>query len=120
MIREISAEIENLTEIARERDVNVRILKPEKIVVSQWVRFKCRYGCKGYGKHFGCPRMPLHRMKHAGWLMSTRPLCCSGSTVCQAGGRLALRIFRMTSMTGSGSDPLGERDSSPAGEDRLL
>ncbi|HQN91586.1 MAG TPA: DUF2284 domain-containing protein, partial [Methanoculleus sp.] len=20
-----------------------------------WVRFKCRYGCKGYGKHMSCP-----------------------------------------------------------------
>jgi len=55
MVREISAEIEKLTEIARERGVKVRILTPEKIVISQWVRFKCRYGCKGYGKHFGCP-----------------------------------------------------------------
>ena len=55
MVREISAEIEKLTEIARERGAKVRTLTPEKIVVSQWVRFKCRYGCKGYGKHFGCP-----------------------------------------------------------------
>ena len=44
MMREISAEIEKLTEIARGRDAKVRILTPEKIVVSQWVRFKCRYG----------------------------------------------------------------------------
>ena len=55
MVREITAEIEKLTEIARERGVKARTLKPEKIVISQWVRFKCRYGRTGYGKHFGCP-----------------------------------------------------------------
>ena len=55
MITDISAEIEKLTEIACGKDVGVQIISPEKIVVSQWVRFKCRYGCMGYGKHFGCP-----------------------------------------------------------------
>lgn len=25
------------------------------VVVSDWVRFKCRYGCKGYAKHLSCP-----------------------------------------------------------------
>lgn len=55
MARDISAELLTLTEIARGRGVDARIISPEKIVVSQWVRFKCRYGCKGYGKHFGCP-----------------------------------------------------------------
>jgi predicted metal-binding protein len=27
----------------------------EIIVVSDWVRLKCRYGCDNYGKHLGCP-----------------------------------------------------------------
>ncbi|MDD1697747.1 MAG: DUF2284 domain-containing protein, partial [Methanoregula sp.] len=52
---DISDEIEKLTKIASGKGVIVKIITPEKIVVSQWVRFKCRYGCKGYGKHFGCP-----------------------------------------------------------------
>jgi predicted metal-binding protein len=25
------------------------------IVVAQWVRMKCRYGCDGYGRHLTCP-----------------------------------------------------------------
>ncbi|OKY77251.1 MAG: putative metal-binding protein [Candidatus Methanohalarchaeum thermophilum] len=30
-------------------------LSADEIVVSDWVRWKCKYGCKGYGKHFSCP-----------------------------------------------------------------
>jgi predicted metal-binding protein len=55
VIPSIGDEIEKLTEIAKKSGVEVKVITPEKIVVSQWVRFKCRYGCKGYGKHFGCP-----------------------------------------------------------------
>ena len=25
------------------------------VAVANWVRLKCRYGCKAYGKHLGCP-----------------------------------------------------------------
>jgi len=30
-------------------------IDPEKIVVAQWVRMKCLYGCPGYGKSAVCP-----------------------------------------------------------------
>jgi predicted metal-binding protein len=30
-------------------------IKPEEIVVSQWVRMKCMFGCKEYGKNASCP-----------------------------------------------------------------
>jgi len=30
-------------------------LDPESIVVSQWVRMKCRFGCPEYGKTAACP-----------------------------------------------------------------
>ena len=30
-------------------------IKPDKIVVAHWVRFKCRFGCKDYGKGVVCP-----------------------------------------------------------------
>jgi hypothetical protein len=33
----------------------VRKIAASDVIVSHWVRFKCRYGCKGYGKHMGCP-----------------------------------------------------------------
>ncbi len=32
-----------------------RWIKPEQIVVSQWVRFKCKFGCPSYGKKGTCP-----------------------------------------------------------------
>ena len=30
-------------------------LHPKDIVVSQWVRMKCMYGCKSYGRNASCP-----------------------------------------------------------------
>ena len=47
--------LEKLVRLAEERGVRAKRISTEEIVVSQWVRFKCRYGCKGYGKHFDCP-----------------------------------------------------------------
>ncbi|HPH48003.1 MAG TPA: DUF2284 domain-containing protein [Methanothrix sp.] len=34
---------------------DLRLIPAEIIVVSDWVRLKCRYGCDNYGKHLGCP-----------------------------------------------------------------
>ncbi|MBN1455438.1 MAG: DUF2284 domain-containing protein [Methanomicrobia archaeon] len=30
-------------------------ISTEIIVVADWVRWKCQYGCKAYGKHLSCP-----------------------------------------------------------------
>ncbi|MEW6262219.1 MAG: DUF2284 domain-containing protein [Thermodesulfobacteriota bacterium] len=30
-------------------------IEPREIVVAQWVRMKCTYGCGGYAKHSACP-----------------------------------------------------------------
>jgi len=30
-------------------------ISADKIEVAEWVRWKCRYGCKAYGKHLTCP-----------------------------------------------------------------
>jgi predicted metal-binding protein len=30
-------------------------ISPKIIVVAEWVRLKCKYGCKDYGKHLNCP-----------------------------------------------------------------
>ncbi len=51
----IFEEIKKLISLARERGAEAKEIDPEQIVVSEWVRFKCRYGCKGYGKHLSCP-----------------------------------------------------------------
>lgn len=34
---------------------NFRWIDPRKIVVSQWVRMKCTYGCNEYGANGSCP-----------------------------------------------------------------
>ena len=30
-------------------------IDPQKIIVSQWVRMKCRFGCGEYGRGAACP-----------------------------------------------------------------
>jgi predicted metal-binding protein len=32
-----------------------QIIPAEKIVVADWVRLKCQYGCGSYGEHLTCP-----------------------------------------------------------------
>ncbi|MEA2045618.1 MAG: DUF2284 domain-containing protein [Euryarchaeota archaeon] len=34
---------------------DLRLISARDVVVANWVRLKCRYGCKAYGKHLGCP-----------------------------------------------------------------
>ncbi len=34
---------------------DLKLISTDLIVVSDWVRFKCRYGCRAYGKHLCCP-----------------------------------------------------------------
>ena len=34
---------------------DIKLISAELIVVGDWVRLKCRYGCRSYGKHFCCP-----------------------------------------------------------------
>ena len=35
--------------------VDFRWIEPKDIVVAQWVRLKCQFGCSTYGKHAVCP-----------------------------------------------------------------
>ncbi|OGF67162.1 MAG: hypothetical protein A2Y62_08955 [Candidatus Fischerbacteria bacterium RBG_13_37_8] len=32
-----------------------KIIDPATVVVENWVRLKCQYGCGGYGKYYSCP-----------------------------------------------------------------
>ena len=34
---------------------DLKPISPEMVVVAEWVRWKCRYGCRAYGKHLCCP-----------------------------------------------------------------
>jgi predicted metal-binding protein len=52
---ELRAEIQKLTALAKERNAEGVMISSDQVVVADWVRFKCRYGCKAYGKHMGCP-----------------------------------------------------------------
>jgi len=51
----LKAEIEKLTRCAEGRGAAAAPIRASEVVVADWVGFKCRYGCKGYGKHLSCP-----------------------------------------------------------------
>lgn len=34
---------------------NAKIIDTKTVVVANWVRLKCQYGCGGYGNHLTCP-----------------------------------------------------------------
>jgi len=80
MTADILEEIERLRELAGERGVQVHEIVPDGIVVSQWVRFKCRYGCRGYGKHFGCPPYAPSPDETRRMVDEYSRVSCSGST----------------------------------------
>lgn len=44
-----------LKEIASGHNASIIGVDPDEIVVSEWVRWKCQFGCKGFGKHLSCP-----------------------------------------------------------------
>ncbi|MDI6896126.1 DUF2284 domain-containing protein [Methanocella conradii] len=44
-----------LKALARKNKASIHEVSPEDIVVGEWVRWKCMFGCKGYGKHLSCP-----------------------------------------------------------------
>ena len=47
-IRSLLANLQNIHK-------DLRAISTDKIVVSEWVRFKCRYGCPAYGRTLSCP-----------------------------------------------------------------
>ncbi len=55
MREELAREVDILMAHARECNAHAQPIRAEEIVVADWVRFKCRFGCKGYAKHLSCP-----------------------------------------------------------------
>jgi predicted metal-binding protein len=55
MMPPLDEEIKKLIGIAGSKGAVAKEITTDTVVVSQWVRFKCRYGCKGYAKHLSCP-----------------------------------------------------------------
>lgn len=55
MAAELENEVQKLIELARKEGADARAIEASSVTVSDWVRFKCTWGCKGYAKHLGCP-----------------------------------------------------------------
>jgi predicted metal-binding protein len=52
----MSSENETLAKLFREEGyTDFKLLDPQAIIVSDWVRMKCRYGCDEYGQTATCP-----------------------------------------------------------------
>ena len=55
-MKELSTLIPELRQIALDSGANdLRLIATDIIKTAAWVRLKCRYGCKAYGKHLSCP-----------------------------------------------------------------
>ncbi len=48
-------ELDTLLEELRGVHSDYKLISADKIEVAEWARWKCRYGCKAYGKHLSCP-----------------------------------------------------------------
>jgi predicted metal-binding protein len=51
MKKDFDALVEDLKHI----HADFKLIPTDKIEVAEWVRWKCQYGCKAYGKHLNCP-----------------------------------------------------------------
>ncbi|MGD0950979.1 MAG: DUF2284 domain-containing protein [Methanotrichaceae archaeon] len=51
MNEDLNSLLSNLRSIHQD----IKPISTDMIVVADWVRFKCRYGCRAYGKHLCCP-----------------------------------------------------------------
>ena len=52
----IEEDLETLCQLSVEHGASeAKAIKVEDIVIGDWVRLKCQYGCDGYGKRLTCP-----------------------------------------------------------------
>jgi predicted metal-binding protein len=51
MKKDLDTLLEELTHIHSD----FKLISTAKVEVGDWVRWKCKYGCKAYGKHLDCP-----------------------------------------------------------------
>jgi len=47
--------LDSLIEYIQNVSGSAKVIDSCDIIVSQWVRYKCQYGCSGYGRYFSCP-----------------------------------------------------------------
>jgi len=48
-------DLESLLSDLRTIHHDIKPISTDMITVADWVRFKCKYGCRAYGKHLCCP-----------------------------------------------------------------
>ena len=48
-------ELDTLLDELRSIHSDFKLIPADTIEVAEWARWKCRYGCKAYGKHLSCP-----------------------------------------------------------------
>ncbi len=48
-------DLDTLLEELADIHSDFKLVSTDKIEVADWVRWKCRYGCKAYGMHLNCP-----------------------------------------------------------------
>lgn len=55
-MKELNTLVSELRSIALDNGANdLRLISTDIIKTAAWVRLKCRYGCKAYGRHLSCP-----------------------------------------------------------------
>src|SRR5208337_3749568 len=54
--KRLDEDMKHFVELAvRMGAVDAKVIDPKNIVVKDWVRLKCQYGCGNYGKSLTCP-----------------------------------------------------------------
>jgi predicted metal-binding protein len=48
-------ELDTLLDELRQIHADFKLISADTIEVAEWVRWKCLYGCKAYGRHLSCP-----------------------------------------------------------------
>ncbi|HJJ32149.1 MAG TPA: DUF2284 domain-containing protein [Methanocorpusculum sp.] len=51
----IEEETAKLITIVKERGGDAIVIPADTIITAHWVRMKCYFGCKGFGRRFSCP-----------------------------------------------------------------
>ncbi|HJJ35555.1 MAG TPA: DUF2284 domain-containing protein [Methanocorpusculum sp.] len=51
----IDDEVARLVSIVREKGGEAKAIPASSVVTGEWVRMKCYFGCKGFGRRFSCP-----------------------------------------------------------------
>ncbi len=41
--------------VVKDRDAEAKVIHPSTVVTAPWVRWKCQFGCPGYGRSYCCP-----------------------------------------------------------------